>query len=348
MQNLPSSIVILPADKVFTRHSEASIVELKDQTLLMAWSKFFGNHDNSKSHIAARISEDGGHSWTNERILVPNDAGLNVMSPGLRRLGDGSLGLIYSFRESKKKARRLFRRSFDDGKTWTPSINITEDGYQTGAHDRLTVLSTGRIIAPLHCTQDWDEHYLYIKVARSDDLGRTWKLSDSVTLPKLDVAESGAQEPDVVERTDGSLLMIMRTATGSIYRAESFDQGVHWIKLKSTDIIAPIAPSIIRRIPNSEDLMLIWNWVYDPTDPMLGRRKQLACAISKDGGDSWPMEYRKILEQGDEDCFSYPSCTFYKSQALLTYYVMEEGVEFNFDGPRSLKLMRFPISWLYS
>ncbi len=342
------SRIILQADENFTRHSEASMVELRDGSLLLAWSKFSGNHDNSKSHIAARISEDGGHTWTNERILVPNDASLNVMSPALRRLGDGSLGLIYSFRESKNKARRLFQRSFDEGKTWTPSINITEDDYQTGAHDRLTVLSTGRIIAPLHCTKDWDEHYLYIKVARSDDLGNTWQLSDAITLPRLNATESGAQEPDVVERADGSLLMIMRTATGSIYRAESFDQGEHWMRLKSTDITAPIAPSIIRRIPNSEDLLLIWNWVYDPSDRMLGRRKRLACAISKDGGDSWPLELRKILESGDPGCFSYPSCTFYKNQALLTYYVMEEEVEFNFDGPRSLKLMRFPISWLYS
>ena len=323
------------------------MVELKQGTLLLAWSKFSGNHDNSKSHIASATSEDGGHTWNNERTLIPNKAGLNVMSPALRRLGDGSLGLAYSFRDSKISAKRLFSRSIDEGKTWEAPISITHDGYQTGAHDRLTVLSTGRILAPLHCTKHWDEHYLDIKVARSDDLGQTWQFSNPISLPKLDAAESGAQEPDVVERSDGSLLMVMRTATGSIYRAESFDEGVHWMKIKSADVQSPIAPSIVRRIPDTGDLLLVWNWIYDSTDPMLGRRKRLACAISKDGGDSWPLEYRKILEEGELGCFSYPSCTFYKNQALLTYYAMDETVDFNFDGPRSLKLMHIPLEWMY-
>ncbi len=343
----PISRTILESNESFSRHSEATIVELANGLLLLAWSKFKGHHDNSDAHVARMISEDGGQTWQEERVLVANEAGLNVMSPAIRRLKDGSLGLVCSFRDSKKNAKRLFRRSTDEGKTWSSAIDITGDGYNTGAHDRLTVTSRGRVLAPLHCADHWDNHYLTIKVARSDDHGRTWRLSDPITLPKLNASESGAQEPDIVERIDGSLLMIMRTATGRLYQAESHDQGANWTHIRPTAVTSPIAPAIIRRIPNTGDLLLIWNWTYNHKDFMLGKRKRLTCAISKDGGGTWPIQRRKVIENESEDCFSYPSCTFYNDEILLTYYRMREGVEFNFDGPRSLKLTRFPTSWLY-
>ncbi|NET39617.1 MAG: exo-alpha-sialidase [Cyanothece sp. SIO1E1] len=346
--NTPTSKIILPASDTFTRHSEASMVELKDGTLLLAWSKFKGNHDNSKSHIACLLSKDGGHSWGEEKMLIENTAGLNVMSPAIRRLKDGSLGMVYNHRDSIRSARRVFCRSTDEGKSWSEPVIIADGSYITGGHDRLTVLSSGRIIAPLHATEDWDAHYLFVQVARSDDLGKTWELSEPVTVPKVDVAESGVNEPDVVERADGTLLIVMRSAMGTIFRTESFDQGVTWENLGSLEVTAPVAPCICRRIPESDDLLLVWNWKFDALDSMLGKRKRLSVAISSDGGDSWPLAQRKVIEPGEDGCFSYPSCTFYKDQVILTYYAMDEAIDFNFDGPRSLKLMHFPIEWLYT
>jgi sialidase-1 len=345
----PTSKIILQADETFSRHSEASMVELKDGSLFLAWSKFAGNHDNSKSHIACTRSTDGAHTWSDERPLIENTAGLNVMSPAIRRLKDGSLGLVYNYRNSVSQACRQFCRSLDEGQTWSTPVRIAVGAYKTGGHDRLTVLSSGRIIAPLHCTDDWDTHYLYLQVAWSDDLGQTWQLSEPLTLPKTDKAESGAQEPDVVERADGSLLMVMRTAMGTIYRAESFDQGETWINLRSLEVTAPVAPCIIRRIPGTDDLLLVWNWIYDPQDPMGGKRRRLTCAISRDGGETWPTESRHILEGSDPDSdfFSYPGCTFYEHQFILTYYHMRSDVNFNFDGARSLKIMYIPIEWMY-
>ncbi|NLX67216.1 MAG: twin-arginine translocation signal domain-containing protein, partial [Bacteroidales bacterium] len=47
---------ICKADKHFPRHSEASIIELKDSSLLLAWMRFeespFGSGDRAPSNIA--------------------------------------------------------------------------------------------------------------------------------------------------------------------------------------------------------------------------------------------------------------------------------------------------------
>jgi sialidase-1 len=265
----------------------------------------------------------------------------------MRRLHDGSIGMAFNYRESASEATRRFQRSTDEGENWTAPVTIAPGGYRTGGHDRLTTLASGRILAPLHCTDHWDSHYLYVRVGRSDDLGASWSLSGKIELPAVAMAESGCIEPDIVERSDGSLLMILRTAMGTIFRTESHDDGSTWGHLRSMEVTAPIAPSIIRRIPESDDLLLIWNWVFDPTDPMGGRRRRLSCALSRDGGNSWPLTARKVLELDPEDCFAYPSCMFYENHVLLTYYHMHSDVAFNFDGPRSLKLMRIPVEWLY-
>jgi sialidase-1 len=345
----PEAYTILESGPSYSRHSEASMVSLNDGSLLLAWSRFAGHHDNAECHIAGMRSVDGGATWTEPSVMIYNDAGLNVMSPALRVLPDRSLGLVYSHRETLRTAHRIFRKSIDNGETWSDPVFITREGYKTGAHDRLTVLSSGRIIAPLHVAEDWDAHYLYVCCALSDDRGQTWCLSKPLMLPQVDVAESGANEPDVVERSDGSLLMVMRTAMGTVFRADSHDGGKSWEKLQSLEVVAPLSPSIIRRIPDSNDLLLIWNWTYDAADPFCGKRRRLSCAVSRDGGKTWPLKLRRVLEGAgpDSDTYAYPSCTFHNGQALLTYYHMKAQTEFNFDCARSLRLMRIPIDWLY-
>lgn len=363
--------IIVPASERFPRNDEASAVRLHDGRLLLLWSRFGSlspaggrralpadqasglpgqdlESDNAGSTIAGITSADGGRTWDAPRTVIPNTAGLNVMNPSLARLkdGGGGIGLVYNHRESTTEAHRAFRRSDDAGATWSEAVRITTEGYQTGCNDRLTVLDSGRLITPVHCTEDWHSHYLYTRVARSDDHGATWQLSDPIALPKVQGSgESGAWEGDVVQRADGSLLLILRTAMGTIFRAESHDAGETWHGLRSLEVVAPVAPAIIRRLPNSSDLLLIWNWHYDWRQPMGGVRRPLACALSSDGGQSWPLEQRRILEDDPRFTYAYPSCLFVEDFALITYYVSLASDPF---GPRSLKMMQLPLAWLYA
>ncbi len=347
----PVGRTILQATPEFPRHSEASAVQLADGSILLLWCEFAGPSDNHGSRIAGLLSVDGGLTWNSRYVVVENTAGLNVMSPAIRRLADGSLGMVYSYRNSTTDASRLFVRSDDEGRTWSVPVRLPqEEPYTTGCHDRLTVLDGGRLVAPLHCTQDWHLHHLSVRCAWSDDHGRTWKLSHALELPRVSGSgESGCMEPDVAQRADGSLLMVIRTAMGTVFRAESHDGGETWTGLRSMEVVAPVAPSLLRRIPGSNDLLLIWNWHYDWRERLGGQRRPLAVAISSDGGDSWPLARRKILEADPSLTYAYPSCLFLGDVALVTYHVTPEQTG-NTSSPhtRSLRVMRLPLAWLYA
>jgi hypothetical protein len=357
------SEVIRAATPENPRHSEATAVELRDGSILLAWSRFEGRGDNAIAEIAgvdAHVLHDdngqatvagtvltgSGLEWGEERTLIGNGAGLNVMSPALARLADGGIGLLYSHRNSTTEACRMFCRSDDEGATWSNPVPLPQaDSYQTGCHDRLAVLDSGRLVAPLHCTHDWHAPHLHVRTAWSDDNGATWLLSEQVVLPKVsNSGESGCIEPDVAQRADGSLLMAIRTAMGTIFRAESDDGGETWHNLRSMEVVAPVAPSLLRRIPDTSDLLLIWNWHYDWTKRLAGTRRPLAAAISTDGGDSWPTVRRKILEDDPAATYAYPSCLFIGREALITYFVTPGDAPSN---QRSLKVARLPLTWLY-
>ena len=49
--------------------------------------------------------------------------------------------------------------------------------------------------------------------------------------------------PGVAQRTDGSLLMTMRTAMGTQFYSESADQGETWTPPRSLELISPQAPA---------------------------------------------------------------------------------------------------------
>jgi sialidase-1 len=132
---------------------------------------------------------------------------------------------------------------------------------------------------------------------------------------------------------------------GTLFRCESDDGGETWHGLRSLEVVAPVAPAIIRRVPRTGDLLLIWNWHYDWREPMGGVRRPLTCAISTDGGASWALNRRKLLEDDPDDTYAYPSCLFMGDVALITYYVSSAADPF---GARSLKLARVPINWFYA
>lgn len=352
----PQRQIILPSTDEYPRHSEATAVRLNNGDILLAWSKFaverepdgrLLSSDNARAHIAALISHDGGYTWGDERVLVENTAGLNVMAPALRRLNDGGLGMIYSHRDSTTEAHRVFTRSDDEGQTWSAPVRMTHDAYKTGCHDRLTVLESGRLAAPLHCTDDWHDHHLHVRVALSDDNGASWRLTDAIELPRVsDSGESGGIEPGIVQRADGSLLMVIRTAMGTIFRVESHDEGDTWQELRSMEVVAPVAPSLIDRLPGSSDLLLIWNWRWNWHENLAGTRRPLAVAISDDGGDTWPWSRRKIIEDDPAYTYAYPSCLMLEDRALITYFITDPANPIGIN--RSLAVMHIPYDWLYA
>jgi len=348
---------VAPADAAVTRRSEASMVELRDGSVLLAYSRHLGSsNDNAKGSIVGLLLDEEARPITEERELVPApENGFNVMSPALRRLPDGRIGMLFSHRVSQQEASRRFTASSDEGATWCEPVIVGEGAYKTGCHDRFTVHSSGRLIAPLHCTEDRDSWHLYVQVARSDDLGKTWHLSDKLELPRVHwpegsggpPLESGCIEPGTVERADGSLLMTIRTAMGTQFCSESFDRGTTWTSPRSMEVISPIAPAHLSRIPGTDDLLLLWTPVYDAKADVgfSGARTTIMACVSSDGGRSWPPARRKILARDLSRSVDYPTILYRGKETWVTLRSASgRGV---LEGCTSTSLMKVPLAWFY-
>lgn len=354
---------ILPAYGDIHRRGEASMEKLNDGTVMIVYTNHSHHHisnlspiegDNDEATICSTILNSTGIPVGSEKTIIrtPQNA-LNVMSPAIRRLPDGRLGLLYSNRVSKKEAARHFVYSDDEGRTWSAPTVVAEGGYTTGCHDRFTVLSTGRLIVPLHRSSDWDKHYLYAQVAFSDDGGDSWNLSNPIFLPRVVMPEewncgfieSGCVEPTVVERRDSSLYMSIRTAMGTLFCAESFDNGTTWVNLRSMEVISPQAPAHLSVIPSTGDLLLLWTPDYNLSEHLSGKRKKIMSCVSTDGGKSWNHTNRKTIVEIPGCSVDYPAVMHMNGNVWVTF--RQSSTDEISGGKTSSNLMIIPQEWFY-
>lgn len=335
---------VYPATEKNPRYSEGSIAVLADGTLLYAVTEFVGGAgDAATARIVARESGDGGCTWDEGRVLQENVGKQNVMSATLRRLKsgshDGRLGLFYLVKNGPADLKVYLRVSDDEAKTFGKPVCVTDSsGYHVMNNDRVTVVSSGRIVCPVAWTEDVGKggHFVCLCFF-SDDGGNTWKKgTDTVDAPKR-----GAMEPEVIELADGKLLMIVRTQLGHIATALSKDGGDHWGEASQLPVKAPEAPATIRRIPSTGDLLLVWNNAHEPGVGHGGKRTPLAAAVSSDEGRTWT--HVRDLETSPDHAFAYTSVTFVRDRVLLTYYVADSKTSRLSSRFRSL-----PVRWLYA
>jgi sialidase-1 len=332
--------LVAPSTREFPRHSEGSIVELKNGSLLLAWTRFYsGGADASPARIVAMTSKDGGRTWGKPYIIQENTGKQNVMSVSLIRLKSGRIGMFYLEKNSNSDLQVFARYSKDEAKSWTPPARVTPgDGYHIMNNDRVIQTSTGRILCPICYSPDiGSKSPLVVFCMYSDDEGKTWHRSVS----DLKAPMAGAMEPAVVELANGDVLMLIRTQTGCQYRSVSKNKGMTWSTPVPTTIKSPSAPATIKRIPGSKDLLLVWNNNYEPGHPGQGERIPLTAAISRDNGKTW--EHTKNLETAPGHRYAYTSILFVKDQALLTYYDEVPGLH-----GWSLRLRSIPLAWFHS
>jgi hypothetical protein len=345
---------IAPANANYQRRSEASAETLKNGDVFVAWCDLVGHSDNARGYISAVELSPQGVPRGEPRIVVPTPPnGLNSLSPSVRRLANGELGLAFSYRMNTKEASRRFMFSRDEGHTWSEPVLVSDgsDPYMTGCNDRLTVHSSGRLLAPLHCSDDWDKHHLHVKTSWSDDHGRTWQTTKSkLELPyvrwesrKIGL-ESGPHEPGIAERADSSLLMTLRTPMGTQFFSESFDRGETWSDPRSLELTSPLAPAHLSRIPGTDKLLMIWTPNYESAKAMMGKRNTIMACVSDDGGRSWPYAKRKIIVHDPTKSTDYPSVLYYGDEVWITLRISSgSGV---LQGLTGTGLVRVPLAWL--
>ena len=122
-------------------------------------------------------------------------------------------------------------------------------------------------------------------------------------------------EPCIVERKDGSLLMLARTGEGALYRSLSSDGGLTWSDPERTTLVSALSPLTLRRMPDGRLFVL-----YDHARPignMIFPRRPFVFSLSDDDGETWGPPW--IIDDEPDRSFVYGSITFLKEGILSLY-----------------------------
>ncbi len=317
-------VVIEPATAQTPRSDTASLAELSDGRLMVVYHKYERGKHSGRDHgicrIWSKVSNDGGRSWQEPRMLVDVAEGdMNVQAPALLRLRSGPLLLIClrAHKGGGSSTMCLFS-SDDEGRSFSaldPIWKRSNGQLLQGGASSLVELSSGRLLLPFHggSGDQWRQKnsaWCFV----SDDGGKTWQRSTTIDLPKR-----GAMEASVAELADGSLLMSLRTQLGGPYLSRSTDGGMTWSEAVFSGLEGGESCTCLRRIPGTKDVVLFWNnSKYNNKHHHYGERTPLTAAHSSDHGKTWQI----IGEIADDAEAEYTNldCLFTsKGDAVLTY-----------------------------
>ena len=357
-------------------------------------------------------SRDGARSWTRPRKMPVAKGhklghGGDRYANGWLRLSSGRIGLSWTeagqITGRHRFVRLWWQTSSDEGKTWTKPVLINPTGWPGQPYyDTLRLTRSGRLLLPVRmCLSAGERDYERMKGGRgwcggkklfmeghchfpemditlvyySDDEGKTWSRSEGEIIGWLDDGWSNyvaCDEPNLEELPDGRILMLMRTTVGRLLAAESDDGGEHWSRARPTPLACSYSPCALKRIPETGDLLCVWNQVGADEIRLGYRRGRLSAAVSSDG-ENWAhfrtFERHGILEDAgrvepeekiqmcrglsdfgqvhpDWGTSDYATINFYKDEVIVTYCHMK-GV-----GPEKrvygMKTCILPLDWFYS
>ncbi|MAE63441.1 MAG: hypothetical protein CMJ18_04145 [Phycisphaeraceae bacterium] len=366
----PQILTIARGSEQHPRNGGADLIELADGSIFMARMLAYDSPldqpagDDAPSDLIAQVSRDGGMTWGEQMtFLKPGPDETAAYAPGLLRLSDGDILYRYEMyhRFVKDEPRCISGyvcRSRDECRTFDEPVTIfSRSPHLTGSQGDLRQLASGRILVPV-CHMEGNALQedgatlapTDTSVAgcfTSDDGGRTWDECDQyVYLPMR-----GTMEPKVEQLADGRLLMVMRTQLGSVFESISEDEGRTWSNAQTTGLPAPESCPGLRRIPQTGDLLLIWNdSPYDPRFDHYGVRSPLSLGISKDDGRTWTK--MRDLENDPQWEFTNPAVIVTSRDRVVMTYEASPYDSMEHPGRlgrtrMDLKLATFDLDWLY-
>lgn len=323
------------------------------------WACWVAGGDSPKAFFVLATSDDDGHTWSKPRLVVDSHSPDLPMDRSVLvgNLWTDPLGRLWLF----------FDQSMDmfDGRAgvWAAVCeNPDDDRPSWSAPRRLwhgvmlnkpTVLSTGEWMLPISLDQrrgfgpfrgifEELDPLRGANVFVSNDRGATLQRRGAVRFPNPDW-----HEHMIIERKDGTLWMLARTAKG-IMQSTSADGGRTWSEpSEPPGIRQPNARFFIRRLASGR-LLLVKHG--DAVDSHRGRVK-LSAWLSDDDGRTW--QGGLILDERPgvsyPDGFQSPDGTIYISydrnratdgEILLARFTEEDVLAKMLVGPRSrLKML---------
>jgi lysophospholipase L1-like esterase len=199
--------------------------------------------------------------------------------------------------------RCFYCRSEDDGKTFTPAIEITrtfEDFRRdydwkviaTGPGHGIRLSKSGRLVVPVWLSTGEGGHAHRPSVVAtifSDDAGKTWQRGEIVVKhPDL----TNPSESAIAELPDGRVMLNIRHESTPHQRSVSIsaDGATKWSRaVRDPALPEPICMGSLIR---TRDRLLFAN----PHNTGSRDRRNLSIHVSDDGGQTWPQ--RRAIESG--------------------------------------------------
>ncbi len=329
------------------------IVSTKGTVLAFCEGRKNSRSDTGDIDLLMKRSTDCGRTWSKHRIVW--DDGANTCGNPCPVVDEetGTIWLLMTHNLGADTESQIVAatsqgtrtvsvtRSTDDGLTWARPIEITSDvkkenwtWYATGPGVGIQLRHPphrGRLVIPCdHKTRGDDVGY-YSHVIYSDDRGRTWRLGG--------VTENGVNESQVIERTDGSLLLNMRRSrtNEALWRAlaTSGDAGATWSALSydKTLVCPRCQASLIRYFPSDAPgrPMVLFSNPADTKD-----RIKMTVRLSYDDGRTWALG--KLLHAGPS---AYSCLSVLPDMGIACLY--ERGVNHPYE---TITFAQFTLAWL--
>ena len=318
----------------------------KGTLLAFCEGRKFRGMDESPTDMVMKRSLDGGKTWLPMQIVVKAvpEAAMDPCPVIDRTTGD--VILVYDLwpeyikgtwpKDYKRKpglgrdsVTAWVTTSSDEGATWSTPVDITAMAKKPAWSNFIhgpgvgIQMRSGRIVIPC-CYQmgAWRNFTIY-----SDDHGKTWHLSDNEVGP-------GVDESQVVERSDGTLVLNMRSSRRKGCRAVSTskDGGKTWSEL----VDCPALPE-----PVCQGSILRYTWADQRGKSRMlfsnpGNTKARdtgTIRLSYDEGATWPVA--KTIQPG---YFGYSCLAVLPDWTICCLF---ENV-----GCRKATLVRFSLDWL--
>ncbi|RYD85546.1 MAG: exo-alpha-sialidase [Verrucomicrobiaceae bacterium] len=319
------------------------IVTTKGTVLAFCEGRKTGSGDSGDIDLVLKRSTDGGRTFSPQQI-VWDDAENTCGNPcPVVDRTTGTVWLLLTHNLGKDNEHSIEKgeaqstrtvwvsHSTDDGVTWAKPVEITSavkkpewTWYATGPGAGIQTRK-GRLVIPCdHRNRGEFSHVIY-----SDDHGKTWQLGG--------VSDPGGNECEVVELTDGKLLLNMRNykpQRSSRAIANSDDGGLTWSASRLDPVlIEPTCQASLQRYswPDAGKSRILFS---NPAHQK--KRENLTVRLSYDECQTWPES--KVLHPGPS---AYSSLAALPDGTAVCFY--ENGEKNPYE---KITLARFGLDWL--
>jgi hypothetical protein len=147
-------------------------------------------------------------------------------------------------------------------------------------------------------------------------------------------------DPGVVELPGGSLLTWCRSNGGVQYFSRSGDAGQTWSAPELSSIVSPNFPACIRRIPQSDSLLLVWNAQSDPAAARHASATPLSVAVTHDNARTWSRAV--AIEDNLYGIYSHAVVACTADRVIIAYRSDDQQTP---PGSRT-QIANFSLEWL--